>query len=164
MRKYIVYSDGASRNFDKNTRRVGVTYSVILQELFDGSTVVVDEVSGIIPEGTNNRSEMLGPLIAIDEILEKDKGKKKITIYTDSDYVVQNYKYLFKKFFSKDMKSFYFEYPNSDLWEVIAERKLNNNIEIKWIRGHSGNPYNEYCDFMCNAIYRGEIKPTYKLK
>jgi ribonuclease HI len=164
LRKYIVYTDGASRCFEKNTKRVGVTYAVIMQQLTDGSTVIVNEVSGVVSEGTNNRSEMLGPLIAIDAIVENDRGPKSILIYTDSDYVVKNFKIVFKKYFTEDRKMVYTDYPNWDLWNHFGRRKMEHDIKIKWIRGHNGDQYNEYCDKMCDAIYRGEIKPTYELK
>ncbi len=164
MREYIVYTDGASRGFKPGAKRMGVAYAVIMQELNSGETVVVKEVSGIIPGGTNNRSELFGPLIAIDEILEKDKGKKRITIYTDSKYVVDNFRYLFAKFFSFDKKYVYTDYPNSDLWIIMGHRKMENKIEIKWVSSKIGNLYNVHCDSMCDAIYKGELKPTYQLK
>ena len=163
-RKYIVYTDGASRMFDNRTRRVGVTYAVILQELSDGTLEIVREVSGVAPGASNNRSEMLGPLIAIDEILEHDNGPKTIHIYTDSTYVVSNFKVVLKKFFYKGLREVNDYYPNWDLWGVIGQRKMKHDIKMFWVKGHNGDYYNEHCDTMCDAIYNGEVKATYKLK
>lgn len=165
MKEYEIYTDGASRMFNNKTTRMGVMFGVIFQKLSDGTSVIVDEYSGEIPGATSNRSEIFGVLFGIDRVLKSDPGKKRITVYTDSRYVVDNFRVVFKKFITPCKNKVYTSYPNWDLWSCVANRRmLNKDIFVNWVKGHNGNEYNEYCDKMCDAIYRGEVGAIYELK
>ena len=86
-------------------------------------------VSGHDPSTTNNKME----LKAVIEALKFAKCKE-VVIHTDSQYVIKCATGEFKINANKELWSSYF--------------KIANNIKIEWIwvKGHSGNYYNEIVD------------------
>ena len=103
---------------------------------------------------TNNRME----LKAVVEALRTTYGD--ITVVTDSAYVVNaiNKKWLpawknngWKKNNSSEAVS------NVDLWkeldELLSPENLRN-VTFTWIKGHSNNPENDFCDKVARKIAR----------
>ena len=91
---------------------------------------------------SNNRMEIMSVIIGLKEI---KKPNLKVTVYSDSAYVVNT----FNKgwLFEWEMKNFSGGKKNIDLWkELLALYKTFKEIEFVWIKGHSGNVENERCD------------------
>ncbi len=94
---------------------------------------------------TSNRMELLAIIEAIRLY------KENINIYTDSLYAVNGYhlyskqwkKYGWKKRNNREVK-------NADLWKIIDSLR-NENINIEWVKGHSGNQYNELADSLAKS-------------
>jgi ribonuclease HI len=108
------------------------------------------EISGFQKEATNNQME----LMAVIESLKIVKKSVQIIIHTDSTYVKDGItKWIFnwkkngwKTASKKPVK-------NSDLWKELDEIAVKHEIEWKWVKGHSGNKYNEIADELArNAI------------
>ena len=78
---------------------------------------------------TNNRME----LYAIIKSLEFTKNNN-VTIYTDSKLIMNCCKNIWKR------KS------NLDLWEEYDKVSRNKNVDFVWVKGHSGNKFNECVD------------------
>ena len=101
------------------------------------------ELSGGEPMTTNNRMEMM----AVIEGLSALKTRCKVTIHTDSKYVLDGVtKYLenwkrkgWKTADKKDVK-------NIDLWEKIDALLPAHEIDWVWIKGHDGHVENERAD------------------
>ena len=81
---------------------------------------------------TNNRME----LSAVIEALEFFPDKKKYIIYTDSQYVINC------------TKGKWSRKKNIDLWKKYERISDACNIEWIWVKGHSGNKYNEMVDIL----------------
>lgn len=81
---------------------------------------------------TNNRMEMKAVIEGL-KFLEKNE---KCIIYTDSLLVINCATKKWKR------KS------NLDLWKEYENASFNKNIEFAWVKGHSGNEYNEKVDKM----------------
>ena len=96
------------------------------------------EVSGGNPSTTNNRME----LEAVIQTLEFLSNTTDIIhIYTDSKYVINGITEWIYNWIRKEWKNV----KNSDLWKKLY--KLNHNkVEWKWVKGHSGNIYNDRVD------------------
>ena len=106
------------------------------------------ELSGFEVETTNNRMEMM----AVIESLKALKKSCSVTICTDSKYVMQgatewihNWK---KKNWKKADKK---EVVNKDLWLLLDKEQQKHKIEWVWIKGHSGDEYNERADELAVA-------------
>ena len=85
---------------------------------------------GFATETTNNRMELL----AVIEAIKSLDPKKPICIRTDSQYVDQ------VASGSKAVRK------NHDLWSEYRELAQERRIKIVWVKGHSGDPYNEKAD------------------
>ena len=93
-------------------------------------------VYGGLANTTNNVMEMTAVIEAI-----KTMGEEKVccTIYSDSQYVINCAKGSWKR------------KANVDLWKRYDRYALGKTIEFVWVRGHSGDRYNELVDRLANA-------------
>jgi ribonuclease HI len=80
---------------------------------------------------TNNRMELTAIIEAIS-LVEDDI--KECKIYTDSQLCINCANRKWKR------KS------NLDLWEIYDKVSKNKKINFEWVKGHSGNKYNEIVD------------------
>lgn len=107
---------------------------------------------------TNNRMEITGALVALEALPEKCK----VTIYTDSQYVVNSVsKGWAKRWSSKGwMKTTRERVPNSDLWKRMLQLCERHEVDFQWIRGHDVNVENERCDRLAESARRKPDLPV----
>ncbi len=108
-------------------------------------------ISGYEKHTTSNRME----LKAVIEALKAIKNKSIPTIvFTDSLYVQKGLTEWIENWKKRNWK----KVKNTDLWKEL-DLLVNQfkDIEIKHIRGHAGNKYNELVD----TIAKNEIKKHY---
>ena len=102
------------------------------------------ELSGGYRRTTNNRME----LMAVIEGLRALKKRCRVTLYSDSKYVVdavnQGWANRWKaNGWRRNKKEVAL---NPDLWDRLLILGENHEIEFKWVRGHAGVLENERCD------------------
>ena len=113
-----IYTDGSCRD------TIGGYSFIILTDDYEL------EWSNRIPDTTNNRME----LTAVIEALQCTSAKQ-VSIYTDSQWVINCAQRLWKR------------NKNTDLWQQYdSVAKDFSSIEYIWVKGHSGDLYNERCD------------------
>ena len=102
------------------------------------------ELAGGFRKTTNNRMELMAAILGLEAL----KKKCRVTLYSDSQYVVNGLERGWAKRWrangwkrNKREKAI-----NADLWERLLDLAENHEIEFKWIRGHAGIPENERCD------------------
>lgn len=108
------------------------------------------EISGFKAETTNNQME----LQSVIESLKLIKKPAPIIVYTDSVYVKDGItKWIFgwkKNGWKTANKQ---PVKNLELWQELDALTANHQITWKWVKGHSGNKYNEIADQLAvNAI------------
>jgi ribonuclease HI len=109
------------------------------------------EISDCDPLTTNNRMEMLAAIAA----LEKLKKPCRVTIITDSNYLVKGMTEWIKMWVKNKWKSSQKkEVLNRDLWERLLEASKKHDIQWIWIKGHSGHPENERCHRMAQEAIK----------
>jgi len=92
---------------------------------------------------TNNRMELL----AVIKALESINHHLEITIYTDSKYVINGITSWIKKWKTNDWKnSSKTPVKNIDLWKILDISSQKKKIKWVWVKGHSGNTYNDKVD------------------
>jgi ribonuclease HI len=101
------------------------------------------KISGGEKETTNNRMELRGAI----EALKTLKKSSEIILHTDSKYVMDGImKWItnWKKngWRTADRKAV----KNADLWQELDVEVEKHQIEWIWVKGHSGNHYNEIVD------------------
>ncbi len=95
-------------------------------------------LSGGEDNTTNNRME----LKAVIEGLKVLKEACKVSIVSDSSYVVRGINEWLVNWIKKDFKNV----KNPDLWREYVSVSKPHDIDAIWVRGHAGHEENERCD------------------
>ena len=140
--KYIIYTDGAC----SGNPGPGGWGAVIL----DASKKQFN-ISGKVKDTTNNRMELLAPIMA----LKKIEHKSDVTIFTDSSYVKNGITEWIKKWEKNGWKNANKKpVKNKDLWIKLNELCQKNKIVWEWIKGHSNNKYNTLADELATGAIK----------
>ena len=132
--KYVIYTDGAC----SGNPGPGGWGAIILSEEKNETNI-----SGKEKSTTNNRMELMAPIMA----LRKIKKSSKIIIYTDSIYLKNGITTWIKNWEKNGWKSANKKpVKNKDLWLTLNELSKKHIIDWKWVKAHAGNKYNEIAD------------------
>jgi ribonuclease HI len=142
--KVIIYSDGGA---DPNPGIGG--WAAILR--FGQHEKVL---KGNDPEATNNRMELTAAIRALQAL----KRPCEITFYTDSEYLRKGITEWIDEWAAKGWQRKGKEIPNVDLWQELWPLVKTHQIEWHWVKGHSGDIYNERVDELARQA-RLEITP-----
>ncbi len=102
---------------------------------------------------TNNRME----LSAVIEGLYALKEPCKVTVYTDSKYIVDAFgkgwidNWLRNNWIKKDKKPVL----NVDLWKNLLKLMEKHAVTFQWVKGHASNPMNNRCDQLAVSAASG---------
>jgi ribonuclease HI len=133
MGEAVIYTDGACSG---NPGPGG--WGVVLQY---GSAV--KELHGSEPLTTNNRME----LTAVISALEALKRPVRVTLYTDSTYVLNGVtKWLPGWQRNGWLTAGKKPVKNVDLWQRLAAAMARHEVTWQWVKGHNGDPGNERAD------------------
>jgi ribonuclease HI len=106
------------------------------------------ELRGGEPQTTNNRME----LTAVIEGLAALKGRRRVRVYTDSQYVQKGISEWIHDWKRRGWRTAgRTAVKNADLWRRLEELARAHEVEWHWIRGHAGHPENERADALANA-------------
>jgi ribonuclease HI len=110
------------------------------------------EISGGFRKTTNNRMEIYAAIAGLESL----KQPCKVTVYSDSQYLVkammEGWVTAWKR---KDWWRTNKERPeNVDLWKRLDPLCERHRVEFRWVRGHAGNVENERCDQLSMAALR----------
>ena len=135
-----IYTDGAARG---NPGPGG--YGVVL--LANGHR---KELAKGFRLTTNNRMELMAVIAGLEALKKQDL---KITIYSDSKYVVESVEKGWV--FQWNMKPDFAKKKNRDLWKKFLKLYEYQNISFVWVKGHSTNKENNRCDELATAAADG---------
>ena len=146
--KVVIYTDGACLG---NPGPGG--YGVVL--LFGDKR---KELSGGYRLTTNNRMEMK----AVIEGLKALNRRCKVTVFSDSQYVVDAVmKGWAARWRDNDWKRNKKDKAiNPDLWDELLDLCEKHDLEMKWVRGHSGVKENERADRLSVAAAQEPDLPS----
>ena len=122
-----------------------------------GAVITTPEESKEISEGyrlaTNNRMEILAVIKALETLSQISS----VDVYSDSKYVVDA---ITKGWASRWRSNGWMRNRkepaiNPDLWERLLDLCSQHLVKIKWVKGHSGDHYNERCDYLAVAAAKG---------
>ena len=140
--KYLIYTDGAC----SGNPGPGGWGAVILDEEKNETNISGEEKST-----TNNRMELVAPIMA----LKKIKKNSKIIIYTDSIYLKNGITTWIKNWEKNGWKNANKKpVKNKDLWVTLNELSKEHVINWKWVKAHAGNKYNEIADKLATEAIR----------
>lgn len=105
------------------------------------------ELSGAEAATTNNRME----LTAAIEGLSALKRRCAVRLYTDSKYVLQGVTEWLPQWKARGWRTAArAPVKNQDLWQQLDQAVAAQDIEWRWVRGHSGEAGNEHVDQLAN--------------
>ena len=132
--KIKIYTDGAcSGNPGK-----GGWAAIILD-----SNANQSNISGNEKNTTNNRMELMAPIMA----LKKIKKRSEIIIYTDSRYVKDGITEWIKKWKLNNWKNSNKKpVKNKDLWIKLDNSCQKHKVNWKWVKANAGNKFNNLVD------------------
>jgi len=112
------------------------------------------EISGGFRLTTNNRMEILAAIIGLEAL----KAKCRVTLYSDSQYLVNAMQMDWAARWRANnwMRNKREKALNPDLWERLLSCTESLDVEFRWLRGHAGDSENERCDQLAMAAARGE--------
>ena len=130
---YIIYTDGACLG----NPGTGGWAAIIIEP--NGER----EIVGCEKSTTNNRME----LKAVIEALKEIEVNSKISLFSDSKYVIDGITKWIKNWKMNDWKSTNKkEIKNLDLWMDLDKLSSKFQITWNWVKGHSTNEYNNRVD------------------
>ncbi len=144
MKEITLYTDGSSKgNPGPGGLGVVLIYNGNKKEIAKGFRLT-----------TNNRME----LSAVIEGLAALKEPCKVTVYTDSKYIVDAFgkgwidNWLNSNWVKKDKKPVL----NVDLWQKLLELMEQHDVTFQWVKGHASNPVNNRCDELAVSAASGK--------
>jgi len=103
----------------------------------------IEKISGSEKNTTNNRMELMAPI----EALGKINKKKKVKIFTDSQYVKMGITNWIHNWIKNNWQtSKKGDVKNKDLWLNLYKLTQSLDIEWHWVKAHAGNTLNEEVD------------------
>ncbi|BAZ05722.1 ribonuclease HI [Calothrix sp. NIES-3974] len=120
----------------------------------DGS---VHELGDAAKQTTNNRMEMQAAIAAL-EYLQASGQSEPVTLYTDSEYLINCVTKWLRAWKARGWKKADGKpVQNQDLLEILDH--LNSSQQIRWrhVRGHAGNIGNERCDAIARGFATGKL-------
>lgn len=144
-----IFTDGSSRG---NPGPGG--YGSILRFVDRNGRVHEKELSQGFLCTTNNRMELLGVIKALEAL----KSPCDITLYSDSQYVVNAFnQHWVEGWLKRGWKNAKKEpVKNPDLWKRLLAAKEPHQMTFVWVKGHAGHPENERCDALATAAADGD--------
>ena len=136
-KQVVMYTDGACKgNPGVGGWGVSLQYGAHRKELYGGEA-----------ETTNNRME----LTAAIEGLKQLKQACKVTIYTDSKYVMQGMEEWLAGWKARGWKTASkAPVKNVDLWQQLDDLVGQHDVTWQWVKGHAGDEGNERADELAN--------------
>ncbi|MGE5498299.1 MAG: ribonuclease HI [Syntrophothermus sp.] len=148
LKHVLIYTDGGSLgNPGPGGYGVVIVYKDRRKELSGGYILT-----------TNNRMELTAAIVGLSEL----KMRCRVTLYTDSQYVVNG----ISKGWARKWKANGWKRNktdpaiNIDLWDKLLSITEKHEVEFRWLKGHAGHPENELCDRLAKAAAAGSDLPV----
>ncbi|MCK9412208.1 MAG: ribonuclease HI [Prolixibacteraceae bacterium] len=137
--KIIMYTDGSSLgNPGPGGYGTLLLYGHNKKELSEGFRLT-----------TNNRMELMAVIAGLEALKKKNS---KVTVYTDSRYVVDAVE---KGWLLNWIRIRFKGKKNSDLWMRFYEIYQIHSVKFVWVKGHAAISGNERCDQLAVAAANG---------
>ena len=105
-------------------------------------------------ETTNNRMELMATIKALAYFNQPTN----ISLYTDSKYVKDGIESWIIKWKKNNWKtSAKKQVKNKDLWLKLDIHIQLHNINWQWVKGHSGQKYNEQADYLARKFIKNHL-------
>jgi len=119
-----------------------------------GAVIIIKNENPIYLNGgsdytTNNKMELTAAIKSLQYFTES----KNIIIFTDSKYVMNGIESWIDNWKKNGWKTANKKkVKNQELWEKLDSEISKHTIKWKWVKGHTGNEFNEKADFLARKF------------
>jgi ribonuclease HI len=99
------------------------------------------------PATTNNRMALRSVIEAFTALSRRGNSYR-VVFTSDSKYIVEGMKEWLPAWKARDWKKKNGPILNLELWKEADEIVSRHEIHWRWVRGHNGQPQNEYANFL----------------
>lgn len=99
------------------------------------------------PATTNNRMALCGA-IAVFALLSQKSRRRRVVYVSDSEYLVKGMRDWVPAWEARGWRRRGGTIENLDLWRTLVRVSRAHEAQWHWVRGHAGNPKNEYADHL----------------
>lgn len=110
------------------------------------------ELSGGAAQTTNNRMELTAAIEALGAL----EQPAQVVLYTDSQYLKQGITSWLPAWKRAGWKRKGGALKNVDLWQALAHQVARHRVDWRWVKGHSGDRWNERADALASAAVRSQ--------
>jgi len=134
-----IYTDGACSGNPGNGG-----YGAIIKFTDSQGKVHEKELTEGFLKTTNNRMELLAPIVALEALTKPCK----VDLYSDSKYLTDAFNQNWIKSWEKRGWKTADKQPvkNLELWQRLLKAMEKHEVKYIWVKGHNGHEYNERCD------------------
>jgi ribonuclease HI len=137
-----IYTDGGCSG---NPGPGGWAYVIVTDRA--KKPVILAEQWGAERSTTNNRMEIHAVIAALEGLAQLKLRNYQVTVYTDSQYVQKGMSEWIHSWKANGWRNSSREpVKNRELWEKLDSLAARFPVAWKWVRGHSGDVFNEHCD------------------
>ena len=111
------------------------------------------ELSGGVDSTSSERMELLAAVSALRTLKGIAYEGQRVVLNTDSRYLTDGA----TKRIWLTANTRPTPLPNEDLWLELSRLTPLYTIDWQWIKGHSGNPFNERCDFLATTAAKQSV-------
>jgi ribonuclease HI len=149
-----IYTDGGCSG---NPGPGGWAYVIVL-DTFQGGNIIASDMGGE-KKTTNNRMELMAVISSLRALSSMSDVPRKAAVYTDSRYVQLGITDWINKWKRNSWKTSEKKpVKNKDLWTELDALTGELTVSWKWVKGHSGDEYNERCDKMTREAIDSVIR------
>lgn len=138
--KVTIYTDGAC---DPNPGHGGWAALLI-------SPTATKEISGHENPSTNNRMELMAAIQALRQLAIPSQ----VDLFTDSEYLHLGIEKWMGDWIIRGWKRKQGKLANLELWQELNQLSARHSIRWHWLKGHSGNQYNERVNHLAQKAIR----------
>lgn len=108
------------------------------------------------PNTTNNRMALSGA-IATFALLSTKGRRLAVTFVSDSEYLVKGMREWVPGWRARGWRRKAGEIENLELWQALVKVAEGHQVTWRWVRGHAGNPKNEYADRLAVRAAKDQV-------
>lgn len=97
------------------------------------------------PATTNNRMALAGA-IGLLQLLGRKGVRLRLLVVSDSEYLVRGVREWLPGWIGRGWKRKGGAIENLELWQALHQSLALHEVQLAWVRGHSGHPKNEYAN------------------
>lgn len=152
--RIIAFTDGSTQY----NPGVGGYASVIVDHDKEN---IIHQHSEFLEITTNNQAELLATIYSVEWFIKNYDSDKYLVVMSDSKYCTIGFNDRVDFWATKDWRTVKGDYiKNLLLWKRLynLKKERRDNIFFQWVKGHSGNKFNELADNLCRGVWQQKLK------